>query len=149
MRITSAIWRVIVRRVGTARTARMSRSGTMGFVTAAQRPALRLRGGGVFPFGLMRSYATWPLAVLEVVPGGVRLRCRLLSLMGGDDLDASPDEVAEVVPARGRFGASGVAFRLPDGRRFFFWTGQAEVALRALQAEGFPVGTGQQSEASW
>ena len=103
----------------------------------------------MFPFGLMRSYATWPLAVLEVQPGRVRLRCRLLNLMGGDDLDASPDEVAEVAPARGRFGTSGIAFRLPDGRRFFFWTGQAESALMALQAEGFPVGTEQRSEANW
>lgn len=103
----------------------------------------------MFPFGLMRSYATWPLAVLEVGPGRVRLRCRLLSLMGGDDLDATPDEVVEVAPAKGRFGTGGIAFRLPDGRRFFFWTGQAESALMALHAEGFHVGTEQRPEASW
>lgn len=52
----------------------------------------------MFPFGLMRAYATWPLAELEVGSRRVRLRCRLLKLMGGDDLDANPGEVAEVVP---------------------------------------------------
>lgn len=103
----------------------------------------------MLPFGLMCSYETWTLAVLEVVPGRVRLRCRLMSLMGGDDLDAGPTEVAEVAPARSRFGTRGVAFRLPDGRRFFFWTGKTESVLRVLQAEGFPVGQEERSEARW
>ena len=103
----------------------------------------------MFPFGLMRSYATWPLAVLEVSTGRVRLRCRLMSLMGGDELDAGPGDVAEVAPAKGRFGTRGVAFRLPDGRRFFFWTGNAETALIALRDEGFPVGREERSESSW
>jgi hypothetical protein len=103
----------------------------------------------VFPYGLMRSYATWPMAVLEILPSRVRLRRRLMSLMGGDELDAGPSDVAEVAPAKGRFGTRGVAFRLPAGRRFFFWTSNAETALTVLRDEGFPVGREERSEASW
>lgn len=65
---------------------------------------LRPRGGAVVPFGLMRSYATRPLALLEVFPDRVKPKVTLMSLMGGDSLDAQSTDLTEVAPARGRFG---------------------------------------------
>lgn len=97
----------------------------------------------------MRSYATWPLVVLSVWPGRVTLRSSLLRWVGGDSLDATPGDVTDVVPARGRFGSDGVGFRLLDGRRFFFWTGQSDRVLKLLAEQGFSVGTEERSETDW
>lgn len=101
------------------------------------------------PYGLMRSYATWPLASLEVLPGRVKLRVAVLSLVGGDSLDAQPGDLTEVSAARGRFGTSGVAFRTRDGRRFFFWTRRDREVLGLLASQGFPVSSELRSESNW
>lgn len=115
----------------------------------ADTPIVRLTGGAVIPYGLMRAYASWPLAVLEVLPGRLRIRVRLLRLLGGDSLDAGPEDVAEVFPARGRFGARGLGVRTADGRRFFFWTGETQRVLGAVADQGFRVSDEEKSESSY
>lgn len=100
------------------------------------------------PYGLMRSYATWPLASLEILPGRVKLKVAILSLVGGDTLDAPPADLTEVAAARGRFGTSGVAFRTRDGRRFFFWTRRDQEVLRLLESQGFPMSSEIRSESN-
>jgi hypothetical protein len=116
--------------------------------TTGDRLLLRRRGGAVLRYGLMRAYATWPLAVLEIYPGRVRLGATLLSWIGGD-LDASPAEVVEVNRARGLLGTRGVAFRMPDGRCFFFWTPDVDAVMKVLEGEGFAVGTQECDEANY
>ena len=89
------------------------------------------------------------MALLEVFPDRVKLKVTLMSLMGGDSLDAQPTDVTEVAPARGRFGIQGVAFRVKDGGRFFFWTKKGRELLRLLAVRGFPMSSELRSESKW
>lgn len=78
------------------------------------------------------------------------MRSTLLRLMGADSLDATPSDLIEVAPARGRFGTvRGLGFQVRDGGRFFFWTGKRDQALAVLVDQRFPVRTEERSEKDW
>lgn len=99
---------------------------------------LHVIGGGNVPTGYMRVNATWPLAVLESDGQHVALRIRGGRLFGAVTLYASAVDLAGVYPIRS-LGSSGVAFRVHDGREWYFWTGEGPRILSLLAQAGFPV----------
>ena len=119
------------------------RNGMGNDETVGSRP-LRLRwiGGASLPTtGGWRVHASEFLAELLLEENWVELRLRglLPRLTRAETLRAKPTDLSEAFPIRSRISFRGVGFRRPDGREYYFKTGQIDNILRALQDLSFPV----------
>lgn len=86
------------------------------------------------------TYASYPLAVLELGDEGVKLRVRGSRLFGTASLAAGPAEMLAVFRCIGRSEQPGVGFRTPDRELFVFWAGwNQQPIMDALAERGYPV----------
>jgi hypothetical protein len=112
-------------------------------VMTADVPIHRWTGGASWPWFILRVYATWPLAALELSGTRLTLRDRLgriVSFLTLSYVVLAPADVRVVFPCR-RFGnPRAIAIVTNDGEVFeFFRFGPRSVILDALAEAGFPV----------
>jgi hypothetical protein len=96
-------------------------------------------GGANVPGSLGRTYATYPMAVLEIDGGHVVLRLRpalLSGFFGSEALQLAATRDAAAFPVRGRRGAKGIGLKPPEQPIHYFWTGQRHAILEALARTG-------------
>jgi hypothetical protein len=104
----------------------------------------RWTGGASWPWFILRFYATWPLAVLELSGSTLTLRDRLLwsplRLVTLSHGSLTPADVRDVFPCR-RFATPHIiAIVTTDGEILeFFRLGARSPILDALAEAGFPV----------
>jgi hypothetical protein len=110
-------------------------------VTPPGLGARRWNGGASVPTtGWTRLRASWPAGELTLTGDEVRLRVRWLGrLFHADTLIARPGDVVWVSQFVAAMAMRGVAFKVPNGREFYFLTGRIEEILAALVDAGFPV----------
>ena len=70
------------------------------------------------------------------------LRWRVLaSLFRADELSATPEEVDQAYPARGKLGFRGIGVSSKSGRDYYFKTRAGDLILVAIREAGFVVTT--------
>ena len=101
----------------------------------------RLVGAAVMPGAWGKVSATWPLGLLECHGSWLELRIRpgwVARLFGARPLRVSPDDDAEVFPARGYFGRTFMGIRSGEREGYFGCADRAQLMGR-LQASGYRV----------
>lgn len=113
------------------------------YVARADAPTHRWTGGASWPWFILRVYATWPLAVLEVSGTTLTLRTRFgwMAFFGAYPVVLAPADVRVVFLGRRFVEPRSIAIVTTDGKIFeFFRLGRPRSAiLDALAQAGFPV----------
>jgi len=101
---------------------------------------MRIVGGANMPTAHLRINGTFPFGVLLISDHSVEVRIRP-SWFGAVPLIARPADLRLVFPIRRAARQSGVGFRTPDGREWYFWTSKAsgQAALELLSHLGYPI----------
>jgi hypothetical protein len=107
-------------------------------------PIHRWTGGASWPWFILRFYATWPLAVLELSGATLTLRDRFLwsplRLVTLSFVRLAPADVRVVFPCRRLAAPWQIAIVATDGEIFeFARLGPRSEILDALAHAGFPV----------
>lgn len=109
-------------------------------------------GGANMAGALGRMNATMPLAVLDVSANNLTLRVRPAAVgaaFGMKAITATPLEVEEVFPVKGRMGASGVGILVRGEPVAYFWTRQGHEVLLTLANLGYPTSWQEQRPHLW
>ena len=87
------------------------------------------------------------LAVVDVSPGRLRMRCRpalIASGFGLSRLDVTPQDGVTIYPAH-VFAREGIEIRIPGNLSYYFWVEDRLKLMSVISAAGFSVSDAEQN----